>query len=40
MVFVVEESYFNMVLTFGEGNSHDNEWLKQSKFGLDYFFDP
>ena len=39
MVFVVEESYFNINLIFGEGNSHDNEWLEQSKFGLDYFFD-
>ena len=40
MVFAVEESYFNIVLFFGEGNSYDNEWLKQSNFGLDYFFDP
>ena len=40
MVFAVEESYFNIVLNFGEGNCHDNEWLKQSKFGLDYFFNP
>ena len=38
MVLAVEERYFNIVLTFGEGNSHDNEWLKQSIFGLDYFF--
>ena len=40
MVFAVEESYFNIVLTFAEGNSHDNEWLKQSKFGPDLFFNP
>ena len=40
MVFVVDDSYFNIVLTFGKSNSHDNEWFKQSKFGVDYFFDP
>ena len=39
MAFVVEEGYFNIGLTFGEGNSHDSEWLKQYKFGLEHFFD-
>ena len=39
MAFVVEEGYFNIDLTFGEGNSHDSEWLEQLKLGLDNFFE-
>ena len=34
----VEEDYFNIGSTFGEGNPNDSERLKQLKFGLDHFF--
>ena len=40
MAFVVEEGCFGIGLTFGEGNCHDSERLKQLKFDLNYFFNP